>query len=398
MVGDSILHTGKYDEVQFVFYPMNEYSMWAKDYNIGQYPMNKSMLLGLFKDEFSKQPTMRIQRLLNLVRKFFMNNVGDDIYGFGEFYDDKNKLELKEDYEKKEKKQTMSIRKQEIMKACYGDGTQRKFKKPNVNMFVESVQNENGKTILRLHFSDRNCTSYSSYADLWSSTNKSNLGIIAKHKRQLTKQNKEAPQTMNDSEKRKAEREEDKNAQQTVNHTGVYNEAVEYFIQQGALKSLGNGKYVVNGGPERLRGLMTSNMPTLKYGTEFSGILSANLSTQSNPQMETIHMVRQKRGSKPNTPGQDGMPMRVRPAQLSLDTFGCPVANFGQQFFIDFNTNSTIDDVYAVTGVSHTITPGDFKSSIKMVPLQKLGQFGSLVDTLDDIKTLADDAGKESDG
>ena len=95
-------------------------------------------------------------------------------------------------------------------------------------------------------------------------------------------------------------------------------------------------KYQIAGGPDQLRGILAANMPTLKYGTEFSGILNASLQTNSNPQMETIHMQRQG-GQDGTDDGFDaGLPMTVKPVTLSIDTFGCPYVNYGQQFFVDF--------------------------------------------------------------
>ena len=159
-------------------------------------------------------------------------------------------------------------------------------------------------------------------------------------------------------------------------------------------ESVTKTKYRLRGGPDQLRGILAANMPTLKYGTEFSGILSANLSTNSNPQMEVIHMQRQ--GAKSGAVGavDDGLPMTIKPVTLSLDTFGCPYINFGQQFFVDFQTNTTTDDIYAVSGVSHSLTPGEFKTSIKMTPLNKLGQFRSMVDTLEEAQAVCDDVAK----
>ena len=140
-------------------------------------------------------------------------------------------------------------------------------------------------------------------------------------------------------------------------------------------------------------------MPTLKYGTEFSGILAASLSTQSNPAMETIHMQRQQAsgGATPTGARDDGLPMTIKPVELSLDTFGCPFINFGQQFFVDFQTNTTIDDIYAVSGVSHSLTPGEFKSTIKLMPLNKLGQFRSMTDQFDDAMAVAAETGQSQE-
>ena len=46
--------------------------------------------------------------------------------------------------------------------------------------------------------------------------------------------------------------------------------------------------------------------------------------------------------------------------------------NFGQQFFIDFQTGTTVDDIYAVNGVSHKFTQGSYVTSIKFIPMMKL--------------------------
>ena len=153
-------------------------------------------------------------------------------------------------------------------------------------------------------------------------------------------------------------------------------------------------RFRIKGGPDQLRGILAANMPTLKYGTEFSGVLNASLATNSNPMMETIMMQRQRTGTEPVSTHDDGLPMTIKPVTLSLECFGCPVINFGQQFFVDFGTNTSIDDIYMVSGVSHSITPSDFKTNIKLVPMNKLGQYRSLTDTLHDITTLSEVIGK----
>lgn len=153
-------------------------------------------------------------------------------------------------------------------------------------------------------------------------------------------------------------------------------------------------KYRIQGGPDQLRGILAANMPTLKYGTEYSGILNASLQTMSNPAMETIHMQRQGKNTGPSGASDNGLPMQVKPMELSLDTFGCPYINFGQQFFVDFQTNTSIDDIYAVSGVSHSLSPSEFKTSIKLSPLNKLGQFRAMTDQFDDAMAMTKEVGK----
>ena len=72
-----------------------------------------------------------------------------------------------------------------------------------------------------------------------------------------------------------------------------------------------------------------------------------------------------------------GLPLRVSPVEVDLTIFGCPVIGFGQQFFIDFGTGTTIDNVYAVTGISHNLGPGEFTTSLKLTALDAYGAYES---------------------
>ena len=407
-VAEPLAKTKKFNEVQMVFYPINDFAMYARDYTTAQYPLNKEIIDSILVEELKKTPTLRIQTLLNIVQKIFINNPGDDIYGMSSFFPyskDSGKRELIKKYkEDPNKKQELSIQKQDVMKDCYGDEANivRRFKKPNLTMFVESVPvSEGSGSILRLHFIDKNATSYSTYEQLWQSTSKSELGVIgqfasAKKKQKLLSKKKNFSKKEKDRMKKHEEMVKE-HGKKVESLQKQHKEKLKELLEQGLLEEVGNsGKYKIKGGPQKIRGILAANMPTLKYGTEFSGILTASLATQSNAQMETIHMQRSKRDrSQPLDSGSDGLPLRTRPAQLSLSTFGCPLINFGQQFFVDFNTNSTIDDIYSVVGISHSVSPSEFKTDIKLVPLQKFGQFSSLVDSLSDIQEMADEANKD---
>ena len=52
------------------------------------------------------------------------------------------------------------------------------------------------------------------------------------------------------------------------------------------------------------------------------------------------------------------------------------------KYFIDFGTGTTVDDIYAVNGVTHRFTPGDFTTTLKLIPLMKFGQYQSLIGNL----------------
>ena len=61
---------------------------------------------------------------------------------------------------------------------------------------------------------------------------------------------------------------------------------------------------------------------------------------------------------------------------------GCPILNFGQQFYVDFGTGTSIDDVYHVNGISHSFTAGTFTTEVELTPLNKQGQYDGLVGNL----------------
>ena len=70
-----------------------------------------------------------------------------------------------------------------------------------------------------------------------------------------------------------------------------------------------------------------------------------------------------------------GLPLKIIPAQLTLRTFGCPLLNYGQKFFIDFNTGTTLDNIYLITGMTHTFSPGKFETSLTMAFFDAYGKY-----------------------
>ena len=420
-VAKPLLATDRFEEIQLLFYPMNEFAMFARDLNLAQYPINKAVFKELINEELKKTPSMTIQKFLNIMKRLFLNYVGDDIYGLSQFYatgEDGKRALAKAHTKDDAAKQRFTEKKIAILEKCYGLGNEKRFKKPAVQMWVECVAHADrpGETILRLHFFDKACTSYSGYAQMWAGASAGDLGVIGKYtgaKRSLKHAQDQVKSVPKKDQANWDEIAAQRSARVTQHEQNAFAQMQE-FLDNKLLESYtvnvpkkdenGNqkdpinlipvDKYRIKGGPDQLRGILAANMPTLKYGTEYSGILNASLSTMSNPAMETIHMQRQGQSTGPAGAVDDGLPMQIKPVDLSLDTFGCPYINFGQQFFVDFQTNTSIDDIYAVSGVSHSLSPSEFKTSIKLSPLNKLGQFRAMTDQFDDAMTMAKEVGE----
>jgi hypothetical protein len=140
----------------------------------------------------------------------------------------------------------------------------------------------------------------------------------------------------------------------------------------------------VVGGFPKIKQFIKSAMPSIIYGSSTSAVISAKLSSQNDPQLATIHMMRSGMGNARSPAGtrDSGLPLKVTPTTLDLEIMGCPMVNFGQQFFVDFGTGTNVDNVYAVTGVSHALAPGEFKTSLKMTQLDAYGAYESTVNAV----------------
>jgi len=274
-------------------------------------------------------------------------------------------------------------------------------------MYIESVPfaEDESKTILRLHFFDRNTTSYSGFAAMWDSLRSSMASLINTSAIALTN----AEVTSNTT---------DEDIAMIANHQNTFNQQfamladldlLEYISESGEsfdigqvedamgsesddhqefLAQLQNGYVRIKGGPQGLKYLFHRNMPSIKYGTTNSAVLAAKLQTQSDSKMATIHMQRAGAGtSGPAGEKDDGLPMQTFPSKLDLEMYGCPLINFGQQYFVDFMTGTTVDDIYVVTGIEHKFAPGEYKTNVKLTPTNKAGTFRSMMGNLTKVIT-----------
>ena len=83
-------------------------------------------------------------------------------------------------------------------------------------------------------------------------------------------------------------------------------------------------------------------------------------------------MMRAQRNATSDTtaPGEQdrGLPLRMMPMKIKVKSMGCPLINHGQQLFVDFFTGTSVDNLYAVNGLEHSISPGSFETSFEMIP------------------------------
>ena len=117
---------------------------------------------------------------------------------------------------------------------------------------------------------------------------------------------------------------------------------------------------------QQIKDVVSKLVPTIRFGCNGTTITSANLTSKADKLLSTVQMQRNqtvKNEATPNGSGPLGLPSRVIPAQLTLTTLGNPLATMAQQYFIDFQTGTTLDNLYIVTGLTHSFSPGKFETS-----------------------------------
>lgn len=134
---------------------------------------------------------------------------------------------------------------------------------------------------------------------------------------------------------------------------------------------------------------VSRTMPSIIYGANGTMVVGASLASKQDPllavsQMQTVAAKSGKPSvGQPNGSGQDGLPLRIVPASMSLTTMGCPLLNNGQLFFVDFNTGTTADNIYILSNLTHTISPGKFESQMKMTFYDAYGRYEGAPDIID---------------
>lgn len=128
--------------------------------------------------------------------------------------------------------------------------------------------------------------------------------------------------------------------------------------------------------------------PNIVIGANGTLVKTAQLASKTDGLMAAANIINSNKNSAsksgaaagPNPisglEGPNGLPLRMLPASLSMTTVGCPIAQLYQQYFIDFGTGTTLDNLYTCTQVSHAIGQGKFDTTWSFVYSDGYGKFG----------------------
>jgi len=243
------------------------------------------------------------------------------------------------------------------------------------------------KTVLRAHVYDAQCTQYETLGDMLKAARKDAMGVLGKSVSKVSKKKPGNEQDVNPGhvkamvENLQAAIDDDLLEALPPEIETVDGERRQKKLSSFSPEELATKQFRIKGGFSSLKNFIRKTMPAVVYGTQNSAIISANLQTQNNPQLASVNMIRGGLGAGTSAQGarDGGVPLQVTPTQLSLKMIGNPLLNFGQHFFIDFGTGTTIDNQYVITGLEHIIEPGKFETDAKLIQLDAFGIYTSLL-------------------
>jgi len=393
MVGKPLAATRRFDEVQFIFYPVNAKASYLSDLMTCEIPIKIEDFKKVFEENTKTSVNLPLGRFMGMVGKEFIHNQAAYAYGLTALYetDEEGETKMKEEFSEDATK--LNDEKKKRLVDAYGEGEDVEFKMPRIKFHIEAVpcrmeDHPKGRmgTILRIHVYDTVCSPYTAIHKLLQAASSNSIGLLSSAASRARN-----PPTYDEN---------DANSLTPAQHQQVFIEELQKAIDFGLLEAVPSTSgtdlsaltpeeltetfFRLKGGFPALKDFISKSMPTIIYGSSNSAVLSADLSSMNNSKLASVNMLRGGMGGGNTAQGSRdaGLPLQTAPVSLSLTTYGCPAINYGQNFFVDFNTGTTCDNVFVVTGISHAIENGKFETKLKMTQTDAFGKYISMMDSV----------------
>lgn len=361
----------RYEDVQLIFYPFNAKAGAVAQLNISEFPIRVDDLIKSFTGLGTQRGlSIPISDFLQHIMNNFIDDMSNTAYGLGKTYttkiDENTGIRTPVgDSNKNDDTKLFTAVQKRLKLIGVQDGT---FRMPQVDVMIETVpldvsQNgqstkiESKKTVLKIHFFDKCSSAYESLGQM----------ILASRENELTALGNMSKTDAND-------------------HNTCYSHYLTLAANANIISAVKarDAKdvkvYNVKYDYEKLKRFIRQNMPSIIYGCNNTNIEDANFATMQDPRQTAINMMKtgDQGASAPAGLTKANLPLRTLPAKVSLVTAGCPLISRMQQFFIDFGTNTTCDNIYAVSKLSHELVPGKFQTRIDLLAQDAYGRYETL--------------------
>lgn len=381
-VAPSIMAKKDVDELQIFFYGINELCGPMGGLSLAEFPIDVNELASAYNDAINNASvdSLSVQAFLKLVIETQFTNQASIAYGKNRFYKSENGKTVLDEADVNTKNGV------EQWVAKYGS-----FKLPTIEMSIEvgeegvssknAVENLKKSTyrrppdnvnppdkniIMRIHIYDKSNNPFPIMQKVINTGNGFEVGEIDSYKLR---------DVITELYKKGGKEAVDKFREES--NTSAY----EKF---DIVKKPGLETAKIPRDRKAFRDAISKTVPSINLGSNGSLVLSINAASKTDGAAAASNLFEsmKQRGSKA-TLGDNGLtetnalPLRVLPVQLTMTTVGVPTAQAYQSYFIDFDTGTSLDNIYQCTQIQHTIAQGKFATNWTFILTDGYAKFAS---------------------
>lgn len=392
------------DEIQVIFYALNDQCGPIRGHSIAEFPIDVRRLEYAYKDYIDKHVSaggsITVEEFFRIIISTQFSDNRAIGYGMSDLYEvfnpDNNEAKARDEkqFDSKMKdwlglhgalKQPIIEMYVETSSATNGNDIFEKLKKSQKDIYDQTfIKNFRGKIIKRIHIYDKQNNPYKLLAQILKG--KGDYSIASLNETKISQIIHTAAAAAGGVSVT-AEQIKDKIAVTTKTDR----ESAEVYKRRRdvALDALDvvdrPGGAVINIKQDRksVMNAVARTAPNIILGANGSMISQASLASKTDGLSGAINIINSNKsnkssgivGTKNGLESPNGLPLRTVPAQLTMTSKGCPIASLFQQYYIDFGTGTTIDNLYNCSQLQHSIGPGKFDTSWTFIFTDGYGKF-----------------------
>jgi len=438
LIGKPLCASHRFDEVQMIFYGMNDSAGAMVNYPISSFPVDISSLRTQIMEYIENAGTITVAGVIRILTGM-TNSASSEAYGFSDLYrynaalTDENRRRRAEmggpddpnPYTSANESFKLNER---LVQRMYQCGLARpRFKVPVIKVHFESGPQllcddegqqigdvDDTKHILRIHVYDQNASAHPGeqvVLDALSSAEETSLfdrdTVVAGGSDRLETVQQRVEATLSTVSTVVPSNERDISRVASFLLGGGNSTSLEYSRTTGA-SNRGDNQYdslrtpvFQNISRDAIHDFIKTRIPTIQFGTAFSPYSEVTISGMSSGGTFDALLSNQFRDQRDPQTNQGSDPLvsevTVVPVTAKVAGLGNPMFHPGQEFYMDLKTGTTADNIFAVRSVTHNISPGTFKSDIEFGPAGAFSSVSSirssLISALSTMAEIAEEGG-----
>ena len=418
MVGKPLASTHNFDEIQFMYYPFNDKAGYANGITTANFLIDlrhfEEQIIRNRLENVNSTTAMTIREFIRFMQVNFFDDQSS--YSYGLWGQDGASL-VREAIDRTTGATSVSPAGElpqyqtslnNILRQRTPNGD---FQLPQVEMLLECLpskapRTEGGattdyeygtKNILRIHIFDASATTFSTESAILNASREDQMGIL---NTVLPSASPTAGDTTEVSDNRREVFGQTMQAAIEFGIVEIKDSRGVALTQTATITEImeNSGNIRILGGSRKIKEFLMKTAPHIIYGAAGTTVLNMQISSQPDTTLQTIQLQRSPSQSSLLTSGEQpgGLPMQVIPSQLNMTTMGNPLVSYMQNFFVDLQTGTTLDNIYYVTGLSHTIEAGKFTTSIQFSANDAYQQYNNINSRIANMLSITNQAAAQT--